>query len=311
MTPVSFGRALRLGVSTAFDHAAPVLLVALAACAATLCSTLLWVTGLAAVVSDGARARLASVLVALAVAWVLQALVLGGAVQQAAAALRRRSPLPLLQAITVAAPRALGWAVLAAAALLAWSGWQLMVGGAGAVLFLRGLLHHPGGLAGALGLALAGTLGPLGALLLQLVAEMALVRAVVRDESPAVAGWEAVRALLERPWAPLGVWLVTEVLAAVVAGTAAAFSVTAPGTPLRVAGIGMLLQVAIATLARAVAQLVRLGAFGALEIDRSGELPPAPAPPARPAPVPRAELVPEGEPILEARAVDAPSGSGG
>gem|GEM_PF-4856171 len=308
MKPLSFGRALRLGASTAFCRAAPPVLLALAAAVWTLCLGLLWVTGFASLLSAGAGERFWAALVAVVAAWVLQACVLGGAAQQAGAALRGRDVPPFLQALGLVAPRALGWAVLAAAALLAWNAWQLLVGASGALLFLRGLFHHPGGLAGALGLALVATVGPLGALFVQLVAEMALVRAVVRDESAAVAGWEAAGALLRRPWAPAGLWLLTEVLAAAVAGTAAVFSALAPPAPLRLAAAGTFLQVAIGTLARAVAQLVRLGAFCALEIDRSGELPPAAAPP-QPG-IPRAELVLDAGPILEARAVEPNAGEG-
>lgn len=310
MRPVSFARALGLGASTAFSRAAPPVLLSVAAAAVTLCVSLLWLTGLASVVSARVGERFWGALAAAVVAWLLQASVLGGAVRQAGAGLRRRDVPPLLQALGLAAPRALGWAVLAAAALLAWNGWQVLVGASGALLFLRGLFHHPSGLAGALGLALVATVGPLGALLLQLVAEMALVRAVVRDESASVAGWEAARALVERPWAPVGLWLLTEVLAAAVGGTAAAFSGLAPAGPWRLAAGAAVLQVAIGSLARAVAQLVRLGAFCALELDSSGELPPAPAAAAPPA-VPRAALVLDPEPILEARAVDPSPGAGG
>ncbi len=310
MKPVSFGRALGLGTSTAFSRVAPPVLLALGAAAVTLCLSLLWLTGLASIVSARAGERLWGALVAAVVAWALQACVLGAAVQQAGAALRGRDVPPLLQAVGLAAPRALGWAALAAAALLAWNGWQVLVGASGALLFLRGLFHHPSGLAGALGLALVATVGPLGALFLQLVAEMALVRAVVRDEAASVAGWEAARALLQRPWAPVGVWLLTEVLAAAVAGTAAAFSGLASAGPLRLAAGAAVVQVAIASLASAVAQLVRLGAFCALQLDDSGELPPAP-PAAAPPAVPRAELVLDAGPILEARAVDPSGGAGG
>lgn len=314
MKPLSFGRALRLGASTAFGRAAPPVLLALAAGGVTACLSLLWVSGLASLFFDGAGLRPAAALVAAVVAWVLQASVLGGGVQQADAALRGQTVPPLVQALGRAAPKALGWAVLVAAAFLAWNGWQLLVGGSGALLFLRGLSHHPSGLAGAFGLALVGTLGPLGALFLQLVAEMALVRAVVRNEAPSVAGYEAARALLQRPWAPVGLWLLTEVLAAAVAGVAAAFSGLAPTAPtghLRLVAGAAVLQAAIATLARAVAQLVRLGAFCALQLDSTGELPPAPGTPAPAPPVPRAELVLEAEPILEARAVDPTPGAGG
>ncbi len=310
MSALGFRRALGLGASTAFSRAAPPVLLALAAAAVTLCTTLLWLTGLASLVSAEARVSLVGLLLAAVVAWVLQACVLGGAVHQAGAALRRREVPGLPEAVFLSAPRALGWAVLAAAALLGWTLWQLLLGGSASALFLRGLLHRPGGLLGALGLALVMTVGPAGGLFLQLVAEMAVVRAVLRDEPASVAGWEAGRALLQRPWAPLGLWLLTEVLAAAVAGAAAALSGMGPGAPLRLAGLAALVQVAVATLARALAQLVRVGAFCALELDKSGELPPAPVPPAPVVPVPRAELVLESQPILEARAV-GPSPEGG
>ena len=138
---------------------------------------------------------------------------------------------------------------------------------------------------------------------------MALVRAVVRDEPPATAGWEAARALLARPWAPLGLLLLTALLAAAVAGTRAVLSgLGAPRGLHRLLGGAALIQLAIAALASAVAQLVRLFSFVALELGRSGELQVSPPPPA---PVPRAELVLDEGVILEARVVDRPPRTGG
>ena len=70
MTPLSFRRALGLGAS--------------AGLATGLCGTLLWRTGLAAVVEEGRTARFLCFLGATAAAWLLEASVLGGAVRQAA-----------------------------------------------------------------------------------------------------------------------------------------------------------------------------------------------------------------------------------
>jgi hypothetical protein len=307
VTPVRFGRALGLGASTAFSRAAPALLLGLAAAASTLSARLLCLTALASLVDAGARVRLVGLALSALVCWLLEALILGGAVQQAGAALRGEAVPPLREAMLVAAPRALGWGALAGAALLAWNGWELLVGGSGLVLFLRGLLHGRGALAGALALALAGSLGPLCALFLQLTAEMALVRSVVRKEPPAVAGWEAVRTLAGRPWAPLGLLLLTALLAAAVAGAASVLSSVGPPRQLRLFGGVALLQLAISSLAFAVAHLVRLSAFTALELGRTGELP---APPSPRAPVPRAELVPETGQVAEARLAEPPSGTG-
>ena len=309
MTPLSFRRALGLGASAGFARAAAALLLGLAALATGLCGTLLWRTGLAAVVEEGRTARFLCFLGATAAAWLLEASVLGGAVRQAAMSLRGRDVPPLPEAMASAVPRALGWAVLAGAAMFAWTGWQLVVGASGFLLYLRGLLHGGGGLAGALGLSLVATLGPLGAIFLQLVVEMALVRSVVRDEPASVALWEATRALLARPWVPFGLLVLTAVLAAAVGGLAAALAGMAPPTSLHLGRATALLVLAIASLASAVALLVRLDAFVALELDRTGELPPplARAPPA----VPRAELVLDAEPVLEARPVEPSSGAGG
>ena len=309
MTPLSFRRALGLGASAGFARAAAALLLGLAALATGLCGTLLWRTGLAAVVEEGRTARFLCFLGATAAAWLLEASVLGGAVRQAAMSLRGRDVPPLPEAVASAVPRALGWAVLAGAAMFAWTGWQLVVGASGFLLYLRGLLHGGGGLAGALGLSLVATLGPLGAIFLQLVVEMALVRSVVRDEPASVALWEATRALLARPWVPFGLLVLTAVLAAAVGGLAAALAGMAPPTSLHLGRATALLVLAIASLASAVALLVRLDAFVALEFDRTGELPPplVRAPPA----VPRAELVLDAEPVLEARPVEPSSGAGG
>jgi hypothetical protein len=310
MTPVRFGRALGLGASVAFSRAAPALLLGLAAASSTLCTRLLCLTGLASLVDAGARLRLLGLALAVLVSWLLEAAILGGAVQQAGAALRGGSVPPLGEAILLAAPRALGWGVLAGAAVLAWNGWELLVGGSGLVLFLRGLVHGRGALAGALALALAGSLGPLSALVLQLTAEMALVRSVVRAERPAVAGFEAVRTLSGRPWAPLGLLLLTALLAAAVAGAASVLSSLGPPRHLRLFGGVALLQLAISSLAFSVAQLVRLSSFAALELGRTGELPAAPPSPPRPSAAPRAELVGETGQVGEARLVEPPAGTG-
>lgn len=312
MTELPFRRALGLGASAAFSRAAPALLLGLAALASTSCVTLLWVNGLASLGDDGARRRLVGLLVAAAAAWVLEAAVLAGAVRQAANGLRGLDVPPLLDAIASSVPRALGWAALAGAALLAWTGWELLLGTSGLLLFLRGLLHGGGaGPAGALALALLATVGPLGALVVQLSVEMALVRAVVREEPPSVALWEAGRSLLGRPWAPLGLLLLTAFLAAVVTGTAAALAGMGPPVSLRVARGAALLELCIASLASAVALLVRVDAFAALELGRTGEVPAAPVPSGPAPPVPRAELLQEQEPVLEARAVEPSPRAGG
>jgi hypothetical protein len=307
--PVTFGRALALGGRAAFARAAAPLLVGLAAAGGALASTLLWAASLGVLVGAQDGMLVVGLLLALAIAWLLEAAVLGGAVLQASATLRGQQIPPLSEAMYRAAPRALGWAALAAAALLAWNVWELVVGGSGTLLFLRGLFGGRGGLAGALGLALVGSLGLLGTLFLQLVSEMALVRAVARDEGVAVAGWEAGRALLGRPWVPLGLLALTALLGAAVGGMATLIG--GMGAPVggRYLVPTTLLEIAIATLATSLAQLVRLGAFAALELDRNGELP---APPVPPAPrVPRAELVLEAEPVLEARAVGPPPEAAG
>jgi hypothetical protein len=242
-------------------------------------------------------------LVAALLAWLLQVSLLGGAVHQMALALRGQAVPPLLEAVQAAARWALAWGVLAAAAVLAWDVWQLLLGGSSLLLFLRGLvLHSRSGVLGAAGLALAATVGPLLAVFLQLVAEMALVRCIARREPAAVAGWEAARTLLARPGAPLGLWVVTALLAAAVGGAAAGLASMAPVHSLRLRLPFIAVQMAVATLAASIALLVRLGAFLSLELGRAGELPGGAAPS-------RAELV-QSEPILEARAVGPGPGTG-
>jgi len=309
VTPLSFRRALGLGLSTGFAHAAPGLLLGLAVVATALCGSWLWRIGLLAALGGGHAGRLLVVLGATVLAWLLEATVLGGAVRQGGLLLRAKDVPALREAMAAAVSRALRWAVLAGAAVFAWTGWQLLLGTSGLLLFLRGLLHGGGGLAGALGLSLVFTLGPLGAVALQLVVEMALVRCVLRDEPASVALWEGSRALLARPWAPFGLLVVTAVAAAAVAGTASAVAAMVPPTSLHVARGTALLTLAISSLASAVALLVRLGAFSALELDRTGELPP-PAEMSQPS-IPRAELLLEAEPVLEARAVGPAPGAGG
>jgi hypothetical protein len=309
VTEVSFRRALGLGASAAFSRAAPALLLGLAVLAGTCCITLLWLNGLGSLVHGGAKARLLALLLGAVLAWVLQAALLGGAVRQATSTLLGRPVPSLTEAMASSMPRALSWAVLAGAALLGWMGWEFLVGASSLLLFLRGLLHAGGGLAGALGLALLASLGPLGALFLQLSLEMALVRSVVREEPASVALWESSRTLLARPWAPFGLLVLTAFVAATLVGTAAALAGMGPPLTLRFARGTALLQLCIAGLASAMALLVRLDAFAALELGRTAELPPAPMP-IGPA-APRAELVLDGTPVLEARAVEPSSGAGG
>jgi len=309
VSAVSFGRALALGARAGTARAGPPLLVALASAAGALSAQLFWMASAAALLAGRWGALAGGLLVCVALAWMLQAATLGGAVAQEAAGLRQRPVPPLAEALVQAAPRALAWGALAALTLLSWNAWQLGVGLAGTVLFVQGLFAGPGGLAGALGVALAATVGPLLAIFLQLVVEMALVRSVCRDEPASVAGWEAARALLARPGLPVALWALTVVLAAAVSGTAAVMAGFAPPSDGGRVGIIALLQAAIGGLAGAVALLVRLGAFAALELDRSGELPAPPSPP-RPPAVPRAELVLDAEPILEARAVGSPPRTG-
>jgi hypothetical protein len=310
VSPPSFGRALSLGVRAGTARAGAPLLVGLAAAGGATAAQLLWVASAAALLGARPGVLAPGLLVCLVLAWMLEAAMLGGAVQQQAAALRQRAIPSLAEAVVQAAPRSLPWGALAALALLAWTSWQLGVGLSGTLLYLRGLFAGAGGLAGALALALVATLGPLGAILIELLLEMALVRSVCRDEPLAVAGSGAASALLARPGLPLGLWALTAVLAAAVSGTAAVLAGLAAPVEGRYEIPIALVQAAIGALAGALAVLVRLGAFTALELDRSGELP-APPPPPRPPPVPRAELIPSGEPILEARAVGPPPGTPG
>lgn len=311
MSAVGFGRALALGARAGTAQVGPPLLVALASAAGALSAQLVWAASAQALVARGWGMLAIGLVICVGLAWMLQAAMLGGAVVQEAAGLRQRPVPPLAEALVRAAPRALAWGALAALALLSWNAWQLGVGLAGTVLFVRGLFAGTGGLAGALALALAATVGPLVAIFLQLVIEMALVRSVCRDEPASLAGWEAARALLARPGLPLALWALTALLAAAVSGTAAAMTGLGPPSSGGGAGIIAVLEAAIGGLAGAVALLVRLGAFAALELDRSGELPSPPPPPPRPPPVPRAELVLDAEPILEARAVGPPPGTRG
>ena len=196
----------------------------------------------------------------------------------------------------------LAWAIGAATVHLALSlwFWTGLLGAGMAYLLGEGPLPVLGAAGLAAVLAVAAIAGPL----LGLWLEVALARAMVRREGIAVAGVEAWRTLGARPGFVLVAWFATALPAFGVAMLVRTFLGMAPPpswATIAANGIGLLLL----ALIDAVATVVRLDAYAAVELDRAGALPPLPVPPQAPPPVPRATLV-EPSTIIEARLVPPP-----
>jgi hypothetical protein len=205
-------------------------------------------------------------------------------------------------ALAVTAVKGLSWAVLAAAAHLALSLWFWTGLVSALAAFFLGSPRVA--LGGAFGLSLVLAVGVVAAPLLSIWLELALARAVVSRTSVGRAGADAARTMLERPGFVVGAWLATALPAFGISRFVELVLGTVPGSEWAAAGamgVGLLLL----ALIDALATVVRLDAYVALELDRTGMLP-APPPPA----VPRAALVVPGT-ILESRPVGPPGPGGG
>jgi len=217
---------------------------------------------------------------------------------RAGAARLRTGALAEAVAPATAGLRGIGWAAAAALvdlALGAWF-WGVLVS-SGAALALGGPVVS---LLGAVGVALALTLGALLGPAAGLWLELGLVVSVVRPVSMAVAAGEALRVLLARPGFLVGAWLVTAVPAGMLAGGAQVLAAAAPGpswTAASAAGTALL----VVALVEALATFIRLDALAALVLDADGALPRPPPALVQPVPVPRATLV--GAEVVEARPV--------
>jgi hypothetical protein len=305
---VTLTRALRTGFLRAFARLWPALSLWGAAACEVLAGTALGLLALHAVSASGDRriasAGAAGLLAAWLAARVARAVVLAGALTASAAALEGRPEPAAGAALFGTAGRALGYfAVSSALALFSrlWVWTALLATGWS---FLSTLGRGAAAVAPSLGLAV--TLGvslPLG-LLLGLWADAALARSAGRGEPYGQALLRAAEALWRRPWAPLGVVVITgalrwtaDVSVSSIAGLAAPVTLSGEASPAalgaRIAG-GLLVA-----LAAAICELVRVIGLQALD------LAPAPAPPG---PVLAAPV--QAEPILMASPVDAP-GSGG
>jgi hypothetical protein len=297
------GRLLGLGVRAALSSPGLLLGVALTLAAAAFAGAVIF-PALAFAPDDdeqrllalgaGGLVALAALARGIALAWAVRA-----------GSDRIRSGATVLDATTVGLTgrTGLAWAIGVAVVHLALSLWVWtgLLGAGVAYLLGEGALP----VLGAAGLAAALSVGAIAGPLLGFWLEVALARAVVRREGVAVAGAEAWRTLGERPGFVLGAWFVTALPAFGVATLVRTFLGMAPPpswATIAAQGTGLVLL----ALIDAMATVVRLDAYAALELDRAGVLPPLPVPPP---PVPRATLV-EPSTILQARLVPPP-GPGG
>jgi hypothetical protein len=298
------GRLLGLGARAALSGPGLLLGVALtlaaAACARSVVRPALFLAG-----NDDVR-RLVGLgawgLVVLAA--LARGIALAWAVRAGEGRIRGGQPTLEARALGATSLTGLAWAVGVAAVHLTLFLWFSTGIVSTAVVFVLGKGPLP--LLGAAGLAGVLSVAAIAAPVLGLWLELALVRAVVRREGIALAGAEAWHTLGQRPGFVVGAWLATALPAVGVAGTVQVFlGMRPPPSWATVAaqGTGLLLV----ALIDAVAAVVRLDAYAALELDREGALP-APPPPPDPAPVvPRATLVPPAS-VVQARLVPPPDG---
>jgi len=296
------GRLLGLGARAALSSPGLLLGVALTLAAAAFARTVIF-PALAFAADDDVRRLLAVgawglvVLAALA-----RGVALAWAVRAGVDRIRGQEPALDAASLETTGTTGLAWAVGAAAVHLALSLW-FWTGLLGAgVTYLLG--EGPLPVLGAAGLAAVLSVGAIAGPLLGFWLEVALARAMVRREGIAVAGAEAWRTLGERPGFILGAWFATALPAFGVATLVRTFLGMAPApswATVAAQGTGLVLL----ALIDAVATVIRLDAYAALELDRAGGLPPLPVSPPAPPPVPRATLV-EPSTILQARLVPPP-----
>jgi hypothetical protein len=233
----------------------------------------------------------------------LRALVLTGAL---AAADRRLTGQPERSWSALAIERlgtALAYALIGAAVLLGARLWRWAA--LGATLWAFGASLGKGWTyavlsSGALALALVVAL-PLG-MLATLWLELALVRAVGRQVAFTAGLRGAASALWARPWAPLGILLLTGAGAFAIEAAASTFGSAASGREVFEAGVpwllaGQLLVAAVVAFGRALFELVRFNALLALDVQARGARDLAPPPPAPPVPI--APLVSASLPIAQ------------
>ncbi|HVP62579.1 MAG TPA: hypothetical protein VMT11_18620 [Myxococcaceae bacterium] len=290
--PAPAGWLLRLGARAAVSALAPLLALAGVLAVTRVVQRMLWP---ALFLSDPALQLEQTLLVGgtglLLAAALGRAVVLAIGVRAGAARLRTAPELGGVPPAT-AGLRGIAWAAAAAVVdtlLSAWF-WSVLVSSAVALLLGGPVVS----LLGAVGLALALSLGAFLGAAAALWLELGLVVSVVRPMSMGAAAAEALRILLARPGFLVLAWLVTALPAGLLAGGAQVLAAAAPGPSVGAAGaVGI--AVLLVALIEALATLIRLDAMAALVLDREGALP------LPPVPVPRATLVGPG--AVDARPV--------
>jgi hypothetical protein len=296
--PAPAGWLLRLGARAAVSVLVPLLGLAGVLAIAQAVQRVLWPV---LFLSDPALRLGKTLLLAgmglLLAASLARAVVLALAVLAGASRLRTGST-PAAVGPATAGLRGIAWAAAKAVVDMLLSLWFW------GVLVSSGLALVLGGPAvsalGAVGLALALSLGafllPAAALWL----ELGLVISVVRPVRIRAAAGEALKTLLARPGFLVLAWLVTAVPAGLLAGGVQVIAAGAPGAGVAAAG-ALGTAVLLVALVEALATLIRLDAVAALVLDREGALPTPPPARVPPAPVPRATLV--GPEVVDARPV--------
>jgi hypothetical protein len=297
-TVAPVGWLLRMGWRAAGSSALPVLALA----GALAISQVVWRTLPVALLTGVPALRLEETLLVsagmlLLLSSMVRAAVLAVGVQSGAARLRTA---PSSLSPERAGLRGILWAGVAVVVDQVLSVWFWGVLAASGVATVLG---GPGvSLLGATGVALVLTLGAFLVPAAALWLELALVSAVTRPARLGEAAGAALRTLLARPGAVVVLWLLTAVPAGFLAAGIQLLQAGAPG-PGRASAAAAGVVILLVALVEALATLVRLDAFAALALDRTGELP---APPPRPAPaapaIPVATLVPASA-VVEARPV--------
>jgi hypothetical protein len=292
------GRLLGLGARTALSSPGLLLGVALTLAAAAFARTALPPALMLASDDDVQRLLAIGAWGVVVLAALCRGVALAWAVRAGVDRIRGQEPALDAASLETTGTTGLAWAVGAAAVHLALSLWFVTGLVAAGVVYFVG--ESPLPVLGAAGLAWVVSFGLLAGSALVLWLELALARALVAREGIAVAGAAAWRTLLERPGFVLVAYLATALPAFGVAKLVQLFlGMTPPPSwaTLAAEGTGLLLL----ALIDAVATVIRLDSYAALELDRAGALPPVPVPP----PVPRATLV-EPSTILQARLIPPP-----
>lgn len=226
---------------------------------------------------------------------------IGGSLRQGAERMRGNAPGGLLSQAAVGAPRALSYLFWGSLLELIRFGWNLLAFTGAGLSYLQSLMGSDGRMLSSAALALCATLSLLTALLATIWFEVALVRAVIRNQGYLASLLEAATAMRVRLSTFVWLTLLTEGLAWALNGTLGAlFAFTgqlAPAWQLTVAQ-----QISVGVLSAFVAtvfELTRLQSIGALTLDVLALAKLKGIAPIQAEPIPVAEVVVSALPVAE------------